>query len=40
MKPSNMMLDVEMNARLGDFSLARIYSHDAIPETTNVVAAS
>ncbi|KAH7388404.1 hypothetical protein KP509_16G074300 [Ceratopteris richardii] len=35
-KASNVMLDSQMNARLGDFGLARLYGHDAAPNTTNV----
>jgi serine/threonine protein kinase len=35
-KTSNVMLDAGLNARLGDFGLARPYGHDAAPGTTNV----
>ncbi|MCO5556838.1 hypothetical protein L7F22_010392 [Adiantum nelumboides] len=35
-KASNVMLDAQMNARLGDFGLARLYGHDVVPGTTNV----
>ncbi|KAL8141027.1 LOW QUALITY PROTEIN: hypothetical protein V2J09_007048 [Rumex salicifolius] len=36
-KASNVMLDSQMNARLGDFGLARLYDHGANPRTTHVV---
>jgi serine/threonine protein kinase len=36
-KPSNVLLDDEMNGRLGDFGLARLYAHDSGPQTTLVV---
>ncbi|KAL1321561.1 hypothetical protein AAHE18_14G135800 [Arachis hypogaea] len=36
-KASNVMLDSEMNGRLGDFGLARLYEHGANPSTTRVV---
>ncbi|KAH7352610.1 hypothetical protein KP509_19G053900 [Ceratopteris richardii] len=35
-KASNVMLDAQMNGRLGDFGLARLYGHDVAPGTTNV----
>ncbi|CAL5076030.1 unnamed protein product [Urochloa decumbens] len=36
-KPSNVLLDSEVNGRLGDFGLARLYDHDTDPQTTHVV---
>uniref|UniRef100_A0ACD5W2U2 Uncharacterized protein n=1 Tax=Avena sativa TaxID=4498 RepID=A0ACD5W2U2_AVESA len=36
-KASNVLLDSDMNGRLGDFGLARLYDHDADPQTTHVV---
>ncbi|XP_043697658.1 L-type lectin-domain containing receptor kinase IV.1-like [Telopea speciosissima] len=36
-KSSNVLLDGEMNARLGDFGLAKLYDHGSDPQTTQVV---
>ncbi|KAL6897353.1 hypothetical protein ACP4OV_007049 [Aristida adscensionis] len=36
-KASNVLLDNEMNGRLGDFGLARLYDHGSDPKTTHVV---
>ncbi|KAF9596487.1 hypothetical protein IFM89_012218 [Coptis chinensis] len=36
-KASNVLLDVDMNGRLGDFGLARLYDHGDNPRTTHVV---
>ena len=36
-KPSNVLIDAELNAKLGDFGLARIYKHGNNPETTHIV---
>lgn len=36
-KASNVLLDSEMNGKLGDFGLAKLYEHGANPSTTRVV---
>uniref|UniRef100_I1Q7T9 non-specific serine/threonine protein kinase n=1 Tax=Oryza glaberrima TaxID=4538 RepID=I1Q7T9_ORYGL len=36
-KASNVLLDTEMNGRLGDFGLARLYDHGTDLQTTHVV---
>ncbi|RLM56184.1 hypothetical protein C2845_PM10G09780 [Panicum miliaceum] len=36
-KPNNVLLDKEMNGRLGDFGLAKLYDHGTDPQTTHVV---
>ncbi|XP_027159064.1 L-type lectin-domain containing receptor kinase IV.1-like [Coffea eugenioides] len=36
-KASNVLLDSELNGRLGDFGLAKLYDHGTDPQTTHVV---
>ncbi|KAG6530481.1 L-type lectin-domain containing receptor kinase S.4-like [Zingiber officinale] len=36
-KASNVLLDAELNGRLGDFGLAKLHEHGANPSTTRVV---
>lgn len=36
-KASNVLIDIGMNGRLGDFGLAMLYDHSADPETSHVV---
>ncbi|MQL72090.1 hypothetical protein Taro_004417 [Colocasia esculenta] len=36
-KASNVLLDGELNGRLGDFGLSRLYDHGTDPHTTHVV---
>ncbi|XP_022887361.1 L-type lectin-domain containing receptor kinase IV.2-like [Olea europaea var. sylvestris] len=36
-KASNVLLDGELNGRLGDFGLARLYDHGSEPRTTHVL---
>lgn len=36
-KSSNVLLDGELNGRLGDFGLARLYDHGTDPKTTHLV---
>ncbi|KAF3635849.1 L-type lectin-domain containing receptor kinase IV.2 [Capsicum annuum] len=36
-KASNVLLDGELNGRLGDFGLARLYGHGTDPQSTHVV---
>ncbi|KAH7665065.1 Non-specific serine/threonine protein kinase protein [Dioscorea alata] len=35
-KASNVLLDGDMNWRLGDFGLARLYDHGGVPQTTHL----
>lgn len=36
-KAGNVLLDADMNAKLGDFGLARLYDHGSNPRSTNIV---
>ncbi|XP_031481622.1 L-type lectin-domain containing receptor kinase SIT2-like [Nymphaea colorata] len=36
-KASNVLLDAELNGKLGDFGLARLYEHGTNPQTTHIV---
>ncbi|XP_031280045.1 L-type lectin-domain containing receptor kinase IV.2-like [Pistacia vera] len=36
-KLGNVLLDAELNGRLGDFGLAKLYDHYSNPQTTNLV---
>ncbi|WRX13437.1 Protein kinase domain - like 10 [Theobroma cacao] len=36
-KPSNVLIDEDLNAKLGEFGLARTYEHDIKPQTTHIV---
>ncbi|XP_031490440.1 L-type lectin-domain containing receptor kinase S.4-like [Nymphaea colorata] len=36
-KASNVLLDGDLNGRLGDFGLSRLYEHGANPKTTQIV---
>ncbi|GLT66154.1 hypothetical protein SLA2020_385380 [Shorea laevis] len=36
-KSSNVLIDADLNARLGDFGLARLYNRDTVSHTTNIV---
>ncbi|KAL6897316.1 hypothetical protein ACP4OV_007012 [Aristida adscensionis] len=36
-KASNVLVDCDMNGRLGDFGLARLYDHGTDPQTTHIV---
>ncbi|KAH9326660.1 hypothetical protein KI387_006838, partial [Taxus chinensis] len=36
-KSSNVLLDSELNGKLGDFGLARLYDHSETSQTTRLV---
>ncbi|KAI9195778.1 hypothetical protein LWI28_017944 [Acer negundo] len=36
-KSANVLLDADLNGKLGDFGLARLYDHGSNPQTTNLV---
>lgn len=36
-KASNVLLDADLNGKLGDFGLARFYDREATPQTTSIV---
>ncbi|KAK3206328.1 hypothetical protein Dsin_020374 [Dipteronia sinensis] len=36
-KPANVLLDADLNGKLGDFGLARLYDRGSNPQTTNLV---